>query len=84
MGHEMTPTGRTTPFGRGRNAMASQDGGDGFVAQLDAEFGEFACDLEVAPASIFACQSHNEPFNVPAGSGTTALIMALTGPFAAH
>ena len=75
MGHELVPAWRTAPFGSMRDAVSSQDIGDGFVAKLDAQFGEFACDLEVAPVSIFACQSHDEPFNFLVGTGTTAMPM---------
>ena len=39
----------------------------------DAQLGEFPCDLEGAPVAIFACQSHNEPFNFLVGTGPTAL-----------
>src|SRR5258708_37571629 len=75
MGHELAPAWGTAPFGSVRDAMSSQDIGDGFVAKLDVQFGEFTCDLEVAPVSIFACQSYDEPFNFLVGAGTTALPM---------
>jgi hypothetical protein len=52
MGHEMVAAWRTTPFRSAGDAMSSQDQSDGFVANLDAQFGEFPCDLEVAPVSI--------------------------------
>src|SRR5262245_27280896 len=42
VGHKMAPAWRTAPFGSARDAMSSQDVGDRFVANLDAQFGEFA------------------------------------------
>src|SRR6266496_4037951 len=84
MAHEMAPTWRTAAFGSTWDAMASQNVGDGFVAKRDAQFGEFPCDLVVAPVAIFACQSHDEPFNFLIGTGTTALPVRLIGPLAAN
>jgi len=71
----MAPAWRTAPFWGASDAMPSQEFADGFVAKRDAQFGEFAGDLEVAPVSIFARQSYNEPFNVRVGTRTTALPM---------
>ena len=64
--------------------MPSQNVSDGFVANLDAQFGKLPCDFEVASVLIFVCQSHNEPFNSWDGTRTSALVMGLTGPFAAN
>src|SRR5438034_7930147 len=54
--HEMVPAWRTAPLGSTWDAMSSQNIGDGLVAEFDAQLGEFPCDLEVAPVSIFTGQ----------------------------
>jgi len=71
--HEMAPVWRAAPFGSARDAMSSQDVGDGVVTHPVAQFGEFPSDLEVTPVSILACQSHNVSFNGPVGTEMTAL-----------
>src|SRR5258707_5646239 len=75
VGHEVAPAWGMSSFGRWRDPVSSQNVGDCFVANLDAQFGEFPRNLVVAPVSIFAGQSRNEPFNFLVGAGTTTLSM---------
>src|SRR5262249_38634576 len=84
VGHEMAPAGRAASFRSARNAVSSQNGTDGLIAECNAQFGKFASDSGVAPASIFACQSHNQLFNCLMGTGTTTLPRRRIGPLTAN
>lgn len=55
MAHQMTPTWRAASFGSARNAVSSQNGTDGLIAEFNAQLGKFTGDPGVAPISILAC-----------------------------
>lgn len=82
MGHQVSPTGRSMSFWRGRDAMSFQDVTHGLIMDVIVQLAGFPFDATIPPVTVFPGQPDDQTLQVPVCSRSPSPVLAAIGPLA--